>query len=209
MMNPPAPTPLVGFEHVNVYWDKSRQVHTAKILPGEYYVTKGKEMIATVLGSCVSACIRDPVIKVGGMNHFMLPLNSNQALDLDVIGAATRYGNFAMEHLINDVIKHGGRKENLEVKIFGGGKVIQHMTSVNVGAKNIQFIKDYLLMEGIPILSQNVGDVYPRKVLYSPATGVVKMKRLQTVHNDTLVQREEKYLSSINSEPVASDVELF
>jgi chemotaxis protein CheD len=208
-MIPTAPIPLPGFEHVNIYWDRKHEMHAAKILPGEYYVTTGKEMIATVLGSCVSACIRDPIVNVGGMNHFMLPLNSNQSLDLDVIGAATRYGNYAMEHLINDVIKYGGKKENLEVKIFGGGRVIQQMTTVNVGEKNIQFIKDYLLMEGISIKSQNVGDVFPRKILYSPETGVVKMKRLRTLHNDTLMRREEKYLHAINQQPVTSDVELF
>jgi chemotaxis protein CheD len=207
--NTPAPTPLNGFEHINMFWDRKHNVHTAKILPGEYYVTKGNEAIATVLGSCVSACIRDNVAKIGGMNHFMLPLSADLKLDINVVSTATRYGNFAMEHLINDILKHGGKRQNLEVKVFGGGKVVQSMSSTNVGEKNIQFVKDYLLLEGIPILSQDVGDTCPRKVLYYPSTGKVKIKRLQSIHNDTLTRRDQQYFDSIKSDPVKGDVEIF
>jgi len=199
---------LPGFEHVKRYWDSVRKVVAAKILPGEYYVTRHVEGITTVLGSCISACIRDPVAKVGGMNHFMLPsgrdLGNSQA-----ITSATRYGNYAMEHLINDILKYGGRRERLEVKVFGGGKVIQDMVTMNIGERNIQFVDEYLQVEGLTILAHDVGDIYPRKVLYFPETGVVKVKKLKTLHNNVLEQRETRYFKQISDAPVTSDVELF
>lgn len=116
--------PLSGFEGIQRYWDRERQMPAAKILPGEYYVSNQNELITTVLGSCVSACIRDPVAGIGGMNHFMLPNSErgNWNGKHSIASNATRYGNFAMEHMINDILKHGGERGNLEVKVFGGGK---------------------------------------------------------------------------------------
>ena len=200
---------LPGFEHIKRYWDAAREIVAAKILPGEYYVTKQSEGIATVLGSCISACIRDPVARVGGMNHFMLPSGHDLTKSNQVVTSATRYGNYAMEHLINDILKHGGRRERLEVKVFGGGKVIKDMVTMNIGERNIQFIDEYLKVEGLAILSHDVGDIYPRKVLYFPETGVVRVKKLKSLHNDTLRQRETQYFKRINEKPVTSDIELF
>lgn len=124
-------------------------------------------------------------------------------------GEATRYGNFAMERLINDILKNGGRREHLEIKIFGGGKVLQHMTEADIGNRNISFVKDYLRTEGFAIAAQDVGDVYPRKVVYFPITGRVQVKRLRTLHNETIVERESGYLQQLEQKPVAGEIELF
>ncbi len=187
------PASLPGFGHVNRYWDTAHDMPAAKILPGEYYVTNSRELVTTVLGSCVSACIRDKVFGVGGMNHFMLPISADGKGwngSQDLVSTATRYGNYAMEHMINEILKHGGHKKHLEAKIFGGGRMMASLS--DVGARNIDFVRDYLSTEGIPLLNESVGDIYPRKVIYIPATGKVWVKRLKHLHNDTIVRRERR-----------------
>lgn len=206
---PSAPAVLPGFEHVNRYWDNGNQSHAAKILPGEYYVTCHDELVATVLGSCISACVRDRALGIGGMNHFMLPTgtDSEECCASTSLSAATRYGNFAMEHLINTILKHGGSRRNLEVKIFGGGRMMAGMT--DIGRRNIEFIRDYLSTEGLQVAAEDLGDIYPRKVLYQPHTGRARIKRLRSLHNDTIVQRETRYLQELECRPVEGAVELF
>lgn len=204
------PDALSGFEGINRYWDKLHQSFAAKILPGEYYVTSHDEVIVTVLGSCISACIRDKIFGIGGMNHFMLPHTPDDLSHHIHSGpstSASRYGSYAMEMLINDILKHGGRRENLEVKIFGGGKILRNMT--DVGVRNIKFVEEYIALEAIPLLSEATGDIYPRKVVYHPHSGKVKVKKLRSLHNDTLIKREEEYQQTIEVKPVAGDVELF
>jgi len=199
-----------GFEHINRYIDRDHGLIAAKILPGEYYVTRENELITTVLGSCVSACIRDKESGLGGMNHFMLPVTSVEKLKQGneaIVGNATRYGNFAMEHLINTILSQGGKRKNLEVKLFGGGKIIPTLT--DIGIKNIDFVLDYVDTEGLLLLSQDLGDIYPRKIIYFPKTGKVGMKKIQHLHNDTIIQRERKYFNDIKNAPVEGDVELF
>jgi len=204
------PLALPHLNHVKRYWDNMQNLFMAKILPGEYYVTTGEEAVITVLGSCISACIRDGLTGVGGMNHFMLPSNNEEARGvlrkLEPTGA-NRYGNFAMESLINDILKCGGKRRNLEVKIVGGGKILKNMT--NIGDLNIRFVEDYIDNEGLKLVGSDVGDVYPRKVMYIPSTGAVKVKRLRTLHNNTVVEREQKFMNDINSKPVGGDIELF
>lgn len=150
---------LRGFSDINRYWDRQRKLYAAKILPGQYYVTTQDELIVTVLGSCVSACIRDPAMGIGGMNHFMLPLGADSSKLMSRNSDATRYGNFAMEKLINDILKNGGRRDYLEIKVFGGGKVIQHMTETDIGGRNIRFVREFLATEGFSIASEDLGDV--------------------------------------------------
>ncbi|MFQ5660845.1 MAG: chemoreceptor glutamine deamidase CheD [Gammaproteobacteria bacterium] len=203
---------LEGFEHINRYWDKRHNMVAAKITPGQYYVTGSEETIVTVLGSCISACIRDPIAGVGGMNHFMLPVsNGGNGDDTNaaIPGNAARYGNYAMEHMINDILKHGGQRRHLEVKICGGGRVLKNMKMIDIGRKNIDFVRDYLKTEGLTLLAEDVGDIYPRKVQYTPATGTMKIKRLRSMHNDTIVQREITYRHEIERQPVGGEVELF
>lgn len=210
--NLPRGRPLRGFEHINRYWDKRLNVSAAKILPGECYVSAQGEMIATVLGSCVAACIRDRRIGVGGMNHFMLPVQQSERM-IDrpsLVNAALCYGNWAMEYLINEILKQGGRKSDFEVKIFGGGRVLCGLSNLDIGARNLSFVLEYLAREGMAVAAQDLGGEYPRKVLYFSDTGAVKMKRLKTRANETIEQREKAYLESmVKNQGSADNVELF
>jgi len=205
---PRAPLVLPGFEHVRRTWNNTYQAYAARLLPGEYYVTMNDEGVYTTLGSCISACIRDRVTGVGGMNHFMLPASAEtDGWKSTSLSAATRYGNFAMEHLINVILKNGGQRQNLEVKLFGGGRILQNMT--DVGMRNIIFVRDYIQTEGLKVVAEDVGDIYPRMVVYFPATGKVRVKRLRSLHNNTIVEEEIRYISTIESKPVGGDIELF
>ena len=204
------PAALTGFSHIKRYWDREHRRFVAKILPGEYYVTRLDEMIVTVLGSCVSACIRDPIAGIGGMNHFMLP--SSEGLwpglpdDRDPL-LFSRYGNFAMERLINTILKHGGSRENLEIKIFGGGSVLD--LAADIGLQNVRFVKEYIRAEKLKLLAEDVGDIYPRKVYYLPTTGKARVLRLRTLHNNTIIDREVVYREEIESRQIVGKVELF
>lgn len=202
--------PLPGFEKINRYVDKRTHRVTAKILPGEYYVTMNDELIATVLGSCISACVRCKVFGIGGMNHFMLPMSHSNGHDSWINGnnsEATRYGNYAMEHMINDILKQGASRKHLEVKLVGGGRILKNMS--DVGARNISFVHEYIRAEGLELAGEDLGDIYPRKVIYDPMTGKVRVKKLQTLHNDTIIRRELAYRHQIEDEPVAGEIELF
>lgn len=204
---PQQPSCLTDFEHVNRYWDRLHNTWAAKILPGEYYVTVNPdEAVATTLGSCVSACIRDKVFGIGGMNHFMLPVHSEHTSEV-WMDSATRYGGYAMEHLINTILAHGGNRKNLEVKLTGGGRIIANLS--DVGARNIEFVHDFLKTESLPLLAEDLGDVYPRKVMYYPATGKMKVKRLRSMHNETLISREQAYQHELDVQPDSGGVELF
>lgn len=201
---------IPGFDTINRYWDKENETVAAKLLPGDYYVTFGDEMITTVLGSCVSACIRDAVTGIGGMNHFMLPETTRSRLDTrdeSIVGTALRYGNYAMEHLINTILQYGGKRKNLEVKLFGGGKVIA--TLGDVGSRNIEFVLDYVDTEALNLVSHDLGDIYPRKVNFFPKTGRVRMKKIKDLHNETIILREKQYGSQIKDLSVESTIELF
>lgn len=204
------PHALSGFKSINRYWDKINNTYTAKILPGEFYVTTHRELITTVLGSCVSACIRDPIFGIGGMNHFMLPLegeNSSTAWKNAGNSEAARYGNIAMELLINNILKHGGERNNLEVKVFGGGRILAQMT--DVGRRNIEFVREYLQVEGFKILAEDLGDNTPRKIIYDPLTGRVRVKKLRSLHNDTIIHREKKYMRDLEEQPAEGEIDLF
>jgi chemotaxis protein CheD len=202
------PEALPGFEDIKRHWDPTRKTWAAKVLPGQYYVTYQEEIITTVLGSCVSACIRDRIFAIGGMNHFLLSVGDNQSKTNGAwASAATRYGNYAMEHLINDILKHGGRRENLEVKIFGGGRIINEMS--DVGRHNIEFVLQYLRLEGLRLVARDVGDIYPRKIVFYPLSGRVSVKKLRALHNNTIIERESGYLHDLQQRPTVGDVELF
>ena len=204
--NPPRMLP--GYNHINRYWDDQHGMFAAKLLPGEYYVTREEETIVTVLGSCVSACVRDTVIGIGGMNHFMLPLSgSGGSWENDGSGLSTRYGNFAMEQMINDILKNGGSRQNLEIKVFGGGRILAQMT--DIGRKNIDFVEQYIRAEGLKVTGRDLGDIYPRKVYYAPFSGKAFVKKLRSLHNNTIVERETEYLNKLKQKPVDGSVELF
>ena len=186
--------------------DPIENIQTIKILPGEFYVTRDEERIETVLGSCISACVRDPIAGVGGMNHFMFPVEKN-ARSMNELSDANRYGNYAMENMVNAMLGMGARRERLEFKLFGGGRIMSSMT--NIGWYNIGFAFDYLFTEGFKVISHDIGDVYPRKVMYYPTSGRARVRRLNPMHNESLVAQENQYIHKIESKPVEGDVELF
>ena len=166
------------------YLDHHFQYNAVKVLPGEYFVSGDELVIMTVLGSCISACLWDTRARIGGMNHFMLPEGGGE----DGFG---RYGSYAMELLINEMLKSGARRESLQAKIFGGAQVMANFTTMNVGERNTSFVIDYLQTERIPLLSQDVLDIYPRKVCFFPFTGKAMVKRLAHAHPEQIVAAEQ------------------
>lgn len=167
------------------YHDHHFQYDAVKVLPGEYFVANEDLVIMTVLGSCISACLWDGKVRAGGMNHFMLP-------DGDSADGFGRYGSYAMELLINEMLKKGARRESMQAKVFGGAQVMAGFTTMNVGERNTKFVLDYLATERIPVVSQDVLDIHPRKVCFFPVTGKALVKRLAHSHPETLAVEERK-----------------
>lgn len=198
-----------GFDDgVRRYYDQNMEMTVVKLMTGDCYVTGDSgEMLVTILGSCISVCMRDPKVGVGGMNHILLPGNQNSGLKKGDEGYCTRFGAFAMEELINGILKLGGKKENLEVKIFGGGNVIKN--SAMIGTKNVNFVKEFLRNEGIPIKAEHVGGTYPRRIHYYPDTGKVKMRQLHRKEDFEIVEKEKQYETKLDKQPPKQDVELF
>ena len=163
------------------FWDANFKNDAVKVLPGEFFVSEEDMLIVTTLGSCIAACLWDRDRRIGGMNHFMLPEGQ---------GDSGRYGSYAMELLINQLMKRGASRSSLEAKVFGGGVVIASMTSLNVGERNTQFVLDYLRTERIPVVSKDVLDTCARKVCMLPASGKVLMKRLAPTNADALLAQE-------------------
>lgn len=182
----------------------------AKINPGRFYVTTEDISLVTVLGSCVSACIRDEKIGVGGMNHFMLPLGSEDRAKRwgGATSAVNRFGNYAMENLINSIMKLGGSRSRLEIKLFGGGRILD--ISQDVGATNVKFVLDYLEDEKLAIANMDVGEDYARKLIYNPATGRARMKKIRDIYHGHLANTERSMMAKPPLEDTpAGSVELF
>lgn len=200
---------LPQFSHIKRYDDPVNEIVSAKLLPGQYYVTTQNEMITTLLGSCISVCIYDEKTGHGGMNHFMLPGEAGDRKSgwSELDEESTRYGLYAMEGLINDVLKCGSRRENLRAKAFGGGKIIENMT--DVGRRNISFVRQYLQVEGLTLVGSDLGLIYPRKVNFFPQTGKVMVKRLHALRNDTIQRREKDYIAGLKKIEISGPVELF
>jgi chemotaxis protein CheD len=174
-----------------------------KVLPGEYFVTGEDMLITTVLGSCIAACLWDGQARIGGMNHFMLPEGEQG-------DASGRYGSYAMELLINQMLKLGARRERLQAKIFGGGQVMHNFTTMNVGERNTRFVREYLRTEHIPIVADDVLDIYPRKVAFFPMTGKAMVKRLAHAHPETLEAQETRGNAALLAKTAAGgSIDLF
>jgi len=197
---------LMEFSHIRRMQDTRFPYEVAVILPGEYFVSEEPKVVYTVLGSCISVCLRDPFAKVGGMNHFMLAAPSNTE-GHDNWADSGRYGSFAMEMLINEILKRGGKKNRLEAKVFGGGKIYD--STMDIGAKNAAWALDYLEQEGLPLMKANVGDVCPRKVYFFTDSGKVLMKKLDRVVANAIAQEEGQYRERLQQAPVQSEVTLF
>lgn len=195
-------------EHLapNRYFDSSFNTEAVKILPGEYFATKDDTMIVTVLGSCVSVCLRDPITRVAGMNHFLLPANKDE---LNFNSDSARYGVYAMEVLINHLMKLGAGRHRLEAKVFGGGNVLKQLRINSVGEQNAAFVLEYLKAERINVLAQDLLGEFPRKVYFFPLTGEVKVRKLKSIHNSTILDRESEYRVKVAQTSTAGDVDLF
>lgn len=162
------------------FWYEAHfQSEAVKVLPGEYFVDNGDILVMTTLGSCIAACLWDRQSGIGGLNHFMLP-----------DGDGGRYGSFAMELLINEMIKLGASRSSLEAKVFGGGQVISGMETMNVGERNTKFVLEYLRTERIPVVSKDVLDIHARKVCFMPRSGKAMVKRLASTNTTLLLDRE-------------------
>ena len=185
------------------YFDPVLQTEAIKLLPADYRVTDRPIALVTLLGSCVAACLYDPMVQVGGMNHFMLPGGEAGSV-------SSRYGAHAMELLINDLLKRGARRSRLMAKVFGGGNVLSGFYSDPIGTRNASFVLEYLSAEQIPVMAQDLGDIHPRKVCFFAQTGRTLVKRLPSARNDVIVDAERAYYGRLAREPVASgSVELF
>jgi chemotaxis protein CheD len=189
------------------FYDPVTASWTIKVLPGRFYITpRSDEVIVTVLGSCVSACIRDVETGIGGMNHFMLA--SDAAGNWGNDQQSTRYGNFAMEKLINELIKAGCPRERMEVKVFGGGNVTD--TRNQIGTQNAEFVLRYLEDEGLSCSAHDLGGPYPRRIQYFPATGRVVRKLLTGGDREQIAREESEYAKRLAAtKAAAGEVQLF
>lgn len=173
---------LPGFEHVTRTVDIDSEKLSAKVMPGYFYVTLEDEAISTVLGSCVAACVRDPVRGIGGMNHFMLPGHGASASVNDNHALPTKYGPNAMDALIQTILRWGGKRENLELKLFGGGAVLDFELN-KIGDQNIECARRYARANGLQICAEDMGGPWPRKVIFEPLTGRVMVKRMRKLQS--------------------------
>jgi chemotaxis protein CheD len=197
-----------GFEHLRRFWDPAQGCMTVKVLPGEFYVSDQEEMLSTVLGSCVSACIHDVRRGIGGMNHFMLPEPVGERDSWSsTVGRAARYGSDAMEQLINAILKAGGQRVDLRVKVFGGGRVLARMS--DVGQRNIDFVQRYIAAENLALVASDLGDVFPRQVQFFPQSGRARVRLLRRSDDVALVAGESGYLKRLANDPIKGEVELF
>jgi len=195
--------PAREYEAHTFYYDAAFKTDAVKLLPGEYYVHDADDLLLmTVLGSCVAACLFDRTAHIAGLNHFMLPDG----------GTAGRYGAYAMELLINEMMKRGARRDRLEAKVFGGGQVMRNFSTMNVGEQNVKFIEQFLAAERITIVSRDVLDIYPRKVCLFPGSARVLCKKLAATQVEEIATQESAFRGRLAQQPAAAksgSVELF
>ncbi|MBA3593629.1 MAG: chemoreceptor glutamine deamidase CheD [Polaromonas sp.] len=189
------------------YFDRELRITSVRVLPGQYYATQGDGSISTVLGSCVATCLWDPVRRIGGMNHFMLP--GEAAAPTSPWALSARFGINAMELLINTMVHLGADRRRFVAKVFGGARVLQGFERFDVGARNSEFVLSFLREEGIELLGQDLLGECPRKVHFFPATGKVQLKRLSLRQDDPVQRQEQAYLQGLSGQSGSGDVEIF
>jgi chemotaxis protein CheD len=192
--------------HPANYLDANLNRRVVKIAPGEYFATTQPVIIATVLGSCVACCLHDPIRGWAGMNHFMLPDPAPGAVVEPQ--SSLRYGIFAMERLINEFIKRGSMRSDLEAKVFGGAAVIDAITDA-IGDRNARFVTEYLAVERIHVTASDLGGILPRRVLMFVEDGRVLVKYLER-QRSIIGRRDLAFASDLSrSAETAGAVELF
>ena len=189
------------------FFDRDIKRETVKILPGQYHAADGAVGMSTVLGSCVSTCLWDPQRRIGGMNHFMLP--GDNGASASPAAKSARFGVYAMELLINDMLKMGAERSRLVAKVFGGGRLLRGFGTLDVGRRNCEFVLEFLAVEGIPVLAQDLLGSYTRKVHFSAHSGKVLMKKLDRDRDETVQRQEREYLTSLGSDPASGSIEIF
>jgi chemotaxis protein CheD len=187
------------------FYDAHFRNEAVKVLPGEFFVADEDLLVMTTLGSCIAACLWDREKRVGGMNHFLLPDSGSGGRD----GDSGRYGSFAMDLLIGELVKRGATRSTMEAKVFGGGAVISGMNSINVGERNTAFVLDYLRTERITVVSKDVMDIYPRKVCFLPASGKAMVKRLASANTEALAAQERAAATRAVPASTGGSVDLF
>ncbi|HYE01418.1 MAG TPA: chemotaxis protein [Alphaproteobacteria bacterium] len=188
------------------YYDPGSKLETVEVTVGQHVVLdRGGAALVTTLGSCVAACIRDPVAGIGGMNHFLLPQAPGAAPD--GVSAAARYGSVAMERLINELLARGGQRGRLEVKLFGGADMGHG--ALRIGTQNCLFVRAFLAREGLAVAAQDLGGSLARRVHYYPMTGRVMRRLLRPDAVRRNLQVEAAYLRRLRAEPIEGEVELF
>ena len=186
----------------NVSGRPGKRIH---VVQGEHHISSDPDvMLTTILGSCVAVCMRDPKTGVGGMNHFLLPSGKAEGLD-----EGRRYGAYAMELLINELLKRGASRKRLEAKVFGGANVLKGFTSNPVGTRNADFVLAYLAAERIPVMAEDLRGIHPRKVFFFPQTGKVMVNRMPHAHDAEVAATESAIRSRLSRTPVSGGVELF
>ena len=185
------------------YWSTKWNCTAIKISPGEYQVTSEPVVLTTILGSCIAACIHDPVTHTGGMNHFMLPHQSHT----DDQNRPLRYGLFAMETLINEMMKQGSQRNNLVLKICGGGDMMQGKT--DIGEQNINFIQDFITRDRLPLEASDLGGSQPRRVAFFPTTGRLFISKLDQQTDNRLLQQERYLQAQAEQQLTTCDITLF
>jgi chemotaxis protein CheD len=199
----------------NFYLDATFNRKGVKLLPNEFFVTSDDMVLSTVLGSCVAACIQDRTAGIGGMNHFMLPDDGEPSR---AASDAIRYGAYAMEVLLNELLKGGAKRERLEAKVFGGAAVLAGMTTLNIGDRNSEFVRRYLALEKVRITAEDLQGSHPRKIVFLPAAGQVMVKKLRlqqelvgAAEGALITQREQALVRELREKRAQREggVELF
>lgn len=187
------------------YYDHQFDTMVHKIHQGGFCVlSQSDHVIMTTLGSCIAVCMYDPVVRVGGMNHFLLPEEKGVERKNSY---CMRYGNNAMETLINEIMKRGGMKDRLIIKAFGAGNVLT--IKANIGEKNQSFLEHYIANEKLELETSDLGGDYPRQVAFFPETGKALVKVLCRSGDRIIVQEEENFRKKIEDKPIDGDIELF
>lgn len=185
---------------MNISYNTRFQLELVTIFPGEFHATGQDRVIYTLLGSCISVVLYDPVKKVGGMNHFMLP----DTIDKErfYLSKSGKYGMYAMELLINELIKLGGIKKNFKAKVFGGGSVLGSKVGnvSKVPENNIRFALAYLEEEKIPLIASNIGGNEARKVYFFIKESRILLKRIAKSEVAPIASEESAYFNKIRTE---------
>jgi len=189
---------------MQIKFDTKFDMEMVTIFPGEYHATREQRVIFTVLGSCIAVAMFDPIRKIGGMNHFMLPFTINE--ECFYLSKSGKYGMYAMELLINELLKLGAARSVIKAKVFGGGNVLQNVKdfSGSVPENNIKFALEYLNAEGIPIVAQDVGGTEARRVFFFTDTAKIRLKRISRTLVQPLESDELEYLQKIRREKAAA-----